>query len=73
MATVENTYVNKLEPYEPAYVLKKLGKSKSNTNIEIVKVLIDTYKKEKGEARTDRDDFIEWIKENYDVDTLFED
>jgi hypothetical protein len=73
MATVENTYVNKSEPYEPAYVLRKLGKSQSNANIEMVEDLIDTYKKEKGEARTNRDDFIEWIKENYDVDTLFED
>ena len=38
MATVENTYVNKSEPYEPAYVLRKLGKSQSNANIEMVKV-----------------------------------
>lgn len=73
MATVENTYVNKSESYEPAYVLEKLEKSQSNNNIEMVENLIDKYKKEKGKARTNRDDFIEWIKENYDVDTLFED
>lgn len=64
MATVENTYVNKSEPYEPAYVLRKLGKSQSNINIEIIEELIEEYKKEKGKARTNREDFIEWIKEN---------
>lgn len=73
MGSVENTHVNKSEPYEPAYVLGKLGKSQSNDNIEMVEVLIDKYKKEKGRARTNRDDFIEWIKENYDIDTLFRD
>nr|DAS86679.1 MAG TPA: hypothetical protein [Caudoviricetes sp.] len=52
MATVENTYVNKSEPYEPAYVLKKLGKSQSNANIEMVEVLIDTYKKEKRKKKS---------------------
>jgi hypothetical protein len=73
MATVENTYVNKSEPYEPAYVLEKLEKSQNKHNIEMVEDLIDKYKKEKEKARTNRDDFIEWIKENYDVDTLFSD
>ncbi len=64
MATVENTYVNKSEPYEPAYVLRKLGKSQNKHNIEIIEGLIEEYKKEKGKARTNREDFIEWIKEN---------
>ena len=72
MATVENTYVNKSEPYEPAYVLEKLEKSQNKHNIEIIEELIEEYKKEKGKARTNREDFIEWIKEN-NKDSLLSD
>ncbi|WP_339011393.1 hypothetical protein LDK02_09085 [Fusobacterium animalis] len=49
MATVENTYVNKSEPYEPAYVLEKLEKSQNKHNIEIIEELIEEYKKVKQE------------------------